>query len=74
MFKVIVNAWRIPELRKKILFTLFILLIFRIGAAIPVPFLDIGEAGILTAESTGTFMEYLQMMTGDAFNLSLIHI
>ena len=72
MFKVIVNAWRIPELRKKMLFTLLIILIFRIGAAIPVPFLDIGEAGILTEESAGTFMEYLQMMTGDAFNYGTI--
>ena len=72
MLKVIVNAWRIPELRKKMLFTLFIILIFRVGAAIPVPFLDIGEAGILTEASAGTFMEYLSMMTGDAFNYGTI--
>ncbi len=72
MFKVIANAWRIPELRKKILFTLLIIFLFRVGAAIPVPFLDIGEAGILTDASTGTFMEYLSMMTGDAFNYGTI--
>ncbi|MBQ3151331.1 MAG: preprotein translocase subunit SecY [Clostridia bacterium] len=72
MLKVIVNAWKIPELRKKMLFTLLIILIFRVGAAIPVPFLDIGEAGILTDASAGTFMEYLSMMTGDAFNYGTI--
>ena len=72
MLKIIVNAWKIPELRKKMLFTLLILLVFRIGAAIPVPFLDIGEAGILTDASSGTFMEYLSMMTGDAFNYGTI--
>ena len=72
MFKVIANAWRIPDLRKKILFTLLIIFLFRVGAAIPVPFLDIGEAGILTDASTGTFMEYLSMMTGDAFNYGTI--
>ena len=72
MFKVIANAWRIPELRKKIIFTLLVILLFRVGAAIPVPFLDIGEAGILTDASTGTFMEYLSMMTGDAFNYGTI--
>ncbi len=72
MLKIIVNAWKIPELRKKMLFTLLILLIFRVGAAIPVPFLDIGEAGILTDASSGTFMEYLSMMTGDAFNYGTI--
>ena len=41
MFKTIRNAWGIPDLRKKILFTLFIIVIFRIGSVIPVPFLDI---------------------------------
>ena len=33
MFKTIQNAWRIPDLRKKILFTLFIIIVFRIGAS-----------------------------------------
>ncbi len=73
MFKILVNAWKIPELRKKMLFTLFIILIFRIGSAIPVPFLDIGEAGIIDAgKSAGTFMEYLSMMTGKAFDYGTI--
>ena len=40
MIQTLRNAWRIPELRKKILFTMFILLIYRFGAAIPVPFLN----------------------------------
>ena len=35
------NAWKIPELRKKLLFTLFILLIYRLGSVIPVPFIDV---------------------------------
>ena len=41
MIKTLVNAWKVPEIRKKILFTAFIILIFRIGSVIPVPFLDI---------------------------------
>lgn len=73
MFKTFVNAWKIPELRKKILFTAFILLIFRIGAAIPVPFINVGAEGIFSgSEMQGTFMEYLTMMTGDAFNYGTI--
>ena len=73
MFKTFVNAWKIPELRKKILFTAFILLIFRIGAAIPVPFLNVGAEGIFSgSQMQGTFMEYLTMMTGDAFNYGTI--
>ena len=73
MFKTFVNAWKIPELRKKILFTAFILLIFRIGAAIPVPFINVGAEGIFSGrQMQGTFMEYLTMMTGDAFNYGTI--
>ena len=34
------NAWRIEELRKKILFTLLIVLLYRLGNAVPVPFVD----------------------------------
>ena len=37
MFKTIRNAWKLPELRRKLLFVIFALLIFRVGAAIPVP-------------------------------------
>ena len=40
MFNTIKNAWKIPDLRKKILFTLFIIIVFRFGSVIPVPFLD----------------------------------
>ena len=73
MFKTFVNAWKIPELRKKILFTAFILLIFRIGAAIPVPFINVGAEGIFSgSQMQGTIMEYLTMMTGDAFNYGTI--
>ena len=37
MFKILGNAWKIADLRKKILYTLFILLIYRLGCYIPVP-------------------------------------
>ena len=70
MIATFINAWKIADLRKKILFTALIVLIFRIGAAIPIPFTNITE-GIVdpTAE---TFMNYLSMMTGDAFNYGTI--
>ena len=41
MFQTLANAWKIAELRKKIIFTLLILLIYRIGNAIPVPYVDV---------------------------------
>ena len=68
MFQTIRNAWKVPDLRKKILFTALILLIFRLGAALPVPFLNIGETGIFGDAAENTFMAYLTMMTGEAFN------
>ena len=42
MFQTLRNAWKIVDLRKKIFYTLFIILIFRIGSAIAVPFVDTG--------------------------------
>lgn len=73
MIQTIKNAWRIPELRKKILFTAMIVLICRLGAAIPVPFLEIGANGLLGAgSSSATFLDYINMMSGNAFNFGTI--
>ncbi len=72
MFQTISNAWKIPELRKKILFTAFIVIIYRIGANIPVPFVDIPATGLIDTASGTTFLNYLSMMTGDAFNYGTI--
>ena len=40
MFATLKNAWHIADIRKKLLYTLMILVLFRLGAAVPVPFLD----------------------------------
>ena len=72
MLKTLSNAWKIPDLRKKILFTVFIIVIYRIGANIPVPFIDIPATGLIDASSGTTFLNYLSMMTGDAFNYGTI--
>ena len=66
MLQTLANAFKVPELRKKMLFTALILLLFRFGAAIPVPF-TAATAGIID-QSANNFMNYLSMMTGDAFN------
>lgn len=72
MFKTLSNAWKIPDLRKKILFTVFIIVLFRIGANIPIPFVSIPATGLIDPESGTTFLNYLSMMTGDAFNYGTI--
>lgn len=70
MFRTFANAWKIADLRKKIIFTAIIILIYRIGSAMPVPFVDITlkNAGLFGEEAASTFMTYLSMMTGNAFN------
>ena len=70
MFEVFRNAWKIADLRKKILFTLFIVLIFRLGASIFVPFLDsAGIAEILGMNSSdGNLFSYWDQMTGGSLS------
>lgn len=72
MIQTVVNAWKIPDLRKKIIYTLFILFLFRLGCAIPVPFINILQENGLTGDTTGTFLNYLSMLTGEAFNYGRI--
>ena len=71
MFSVFRNAWKITDLRKKILYTLFILIIFRIGAKIPVPFIDLNvlrqSMAALSSDSTGSLLGYLDILSGGAF-------
>jgi preprotein translocase subunit SecY len=61
------KAWGIPELRKKIIFTLLILLIFRIGNAITVPYVDVATlSSYLNSQST-TILGLYNVMSGGAF-------
>lgn len=66
MFATLRNAWRIPDLRKKILYTLLILVLFRLGAAIPVPFLDAGALQTMVT-GEGSLLGYLDILSGGAF-------
>lgn len=68
MFQTLRNAWKIPDLRKKILFSLFIILIFRIGSAISVPFVEMETIRDAVSSNTGGFMDYLTLMSGGGFS------
>ena len=74
MFKTIRNAWAIPDLRKKILFTILIIILFRVGSVIPVPFLDMDALSALmaplqdvTQQASQSFVAYLNTLSGGAF-------
>jgi preprotein translocase subunit SecY len=66
VFQTFRNAWKIPELQKRLLFTLAILVIYRLGCAIPVPFIT--GASLATMFSNGNMLTYLDMMSGGALS------
>ena len=72
MFKTIRNAWKIEDLRKKILFTLFILLLYRLGNAVPVPFINLELLGEYFTSVRNTVLGLLNVMSGSAFSQATI--
>ena len=69
MFKTLRNAWSIPELRKKLIFTVMILLVYRIGSAIPVPFVDFNMMSeYFDASLSDTILGLYNAMSGSAFS------
>ena len=70
MIKTIINAFKVQDIRKKLLFTAFIILIFRIGSVIPVPFVNIVDE--IDVGKGNTIMTYLSLMTGSAFTYGTI--
>ena len=68
MIQTLRNAWKVQELRNKILFTIFALLIFRVGCAIPVPFIDGNTLSDYMQQQSATIFGLLSVMSGDAFS------
>ena len=67
MIQTIKKAWAIPELRKKIVFTALILLIFRIGNAIPVPYVNTAVLSEYLQQMSTTVLGLYDVMSGGAF-------
>ena len=70
MIKTSINAFQLKDIRRKLLFTAFIILIFRIGSVIPVPFVNIVDG--IDVGKGNTIMTYLSLMTGSAFTYGTI--
>ncbi len=67
------NGWKIADLRKKIFFTIFIIIAFRIGSFIPVPFVNAAELGnALNTAAENTIFSYLSILTGGAMEYGSI--
>ena len=73
MFKTLKNAWSIPELRKKLMFTMLLLLVYRVGNVIPVPFVD-RHALVDAMEhlTNGTILGLYNAMSGTAFSQATV--
>ncbi|MEE0946183.1 MAG: preprotein translocase subunit SecY [Acutalibacteraceae bacterium] len=69
MLETIRNAWAVKDIRRKILFTVFILIVFRIGSVIPVPFVDVAMLG---EAATNEFFSYLSILTGGGLEYAAI--
>ena len=72
MLQTMRNAWKIDDLRKKILFTLVIILLYRLGNAVPVPYVDIDALGQYFNQMQNTVLGLLNVMSGGAFSNATI--
>lgn len=67
MLDIFKNAWKIEDLRKKLIFTFMIIIVYRIGVAMPVPFLDPAVVAAMI-DSSGSMFGYFDLLTGGAFS------
>ena len=72
MLQTLRNAWRIEEIRRKILFTLLIILLYRLGNAIPVPYVNVAALQSYFAMLQNTVLGLLDVMSGGAFSQATI--
>jgi preprotein translocase subunit SecY len=74
VFQTLKNAWSVPEIRKKLLYTLLMIIIFRFGSAVTVPFLDVDtvKTWMDSNATNGNFLEYMNTMTGGALSQATV--
>ena len=72
MIQTLKNAWKVPELKSKILFTVFALLVFRLGSVVPVPFIETEALTAYMDSMSGTIFGLLGTMNGTAFSMAAV--
>ena len=68
MFNTFRNAWKIEDLRKRILFTLIVIVLFRLGIAIPVPYVNVDLIGRMITQNSGDVLGFMDFMSGGALS------
>lgn len=64
MFKTLSNAWRIKEIRSKMIFTLLMIVVYRLGNIIPIPFMDKNVVNKLMSSNAGGLVNLLDLLAG----------
>src|SRR5690554_7034858 len=64
MFSTLKNAWKIPDIRKRIIFTLLMLLVIRLGSSIPVPYMDKEVVKQVFEAGEGGLLQFLDLISG----------
>jgi len=72
MFKTLKNAWKTPELQKKILFTLFIVLLYRLGACICVPYVSSNVADAFAEAYGSSVLGLMSILSGGAMQYATV--
>lgn len=72
MLKTIRDAWKIDDLRKKMLFTLFVILLYRLGDAIPVPYINLDALSNYFEQVNSTVLGLINTMSGGSFSRATI--
>jgi len=67
VFQTLKNAWKVPELKSKLLFTLLIVVLYRLGASIPVPFVSADVLAQFKELTAGSIFQYMNLLSGEAF-------
>ena len=72
MIQTLRNAWKIPDLRKKLMFVVMALVVYRFGYSIYVPFVDVVMLQEMFKQYSGTFIEYMNILAGGGFSQASI--
>ena len=68
MLKTLRDAWNVPDLRKKLLFTLFIIVLYRLGSVIPVPFANPSVLQTASQAASSSLLTYFTFISGSSFS------
>ena len=67
MFETIRNAWKVADLKKKLIYTMIVVLLYRVGTALPIPYVSSAVLDSMSQLTSGSIFQYLNILSGNAF-------